>query len=186
MVLEQRIGRLDRPRHESDNEPIEVRYFLNLDLIEAELQLKKKIEARLEATYGNAAFDDEILPGYFELIEKMRQLRAERVNAAEIAREVDALVEELAATRPAEVSSNGAEARRVALEQKPVLGYPVPDSLPHLSVTPGTSGSGRIECAAQVEFQALDNKDQSDRRVATCLAGRKDRHFWHGRPARYC
>ena len=27
MVLEQRIGRLDRPRHESDNEPIEVRYF---------------------------------------------------------------------------------------------------------------------------------------------------------------
>jgi hypothetical protein len=106
MVLEQRIGRLDRPRHESDNEPIEVRYFLNLDLIEAELQLKKKIDARLEATYRDTAFDDEILPGYFELIEKMRQLRAERADAAEIAREVDAR-EELAATCPADVSGNG-------------------------------------------------------------------------------
>lgn len=123
MVLEQRIGRLDRPRHESDNEPIEVRYFLNLDLIEAELQLKKKIEARLEATYRDTAFDDEILPGYFELIEKMHQLRAERADATEIAREVDALVEELAATRPAEVGSNGAEARRVALERLPEKQY---------------------------------------------------------------
>jgi hypothetical protein len=161
MVLEQRIGRLDRPRHESDNEPIEIRYFLNLDLIEAELQLKKKIEARLEATYRDTAFDDEILPGYFELIEKMRQLRAERADAAEIAREVDALVEELAATRPAEVSSNGAEARRVALERlrETCAGMPVLDPLPPLSVTLGTSGSGRIECAAQVEFQALDNNE---------------------------
>jgi hypothetical protein len=60
MVLEQRIGRLDRPRHESDNEPIEIRYFLNLDLIEAELELKKRIDARLEATYRDTAFDDEI------------------------------------------------------------------------------------------------------------------------------
>src|SRR6516165_4084856 len=92
-VLVQRIGRLDRPRHESDNEPIEIRYFLNLDLIEAELQLKKKIDARLEATYRDTAFDDEILPVYFELIEKMCQLRAERADATEIAREVDALVE---------------------------------------------------------------------------------------------
>ncbi|HYO91224.1 MAG TPA: DEAD/DEAH box helicase, partial [Pyrinomonadaceae bacterium] len=38
MVLEQRIGRLDRPRHETDDQPIEIRYFLNLDLIEAELE----------------------------------------------------------------------------------------------------------------------------------------------------
>jgi hypothetical protein len=34
---------------------------------------------------------------------------------------------------------------------------PLPDPLPPLSITLGTSGSNRIECAAQVEFQALDN-----------------------------
>src|SRR5439155_20979553 len=117
MVLEQRIGRLDRPRHQSDDAPIEIRYFLNLDLIEAELKLKKAIDARLEATYRDTAFDDEILPGYFELIETMRKLRQSRADANEIAREVDALLQELASARPHEVTDIGVEARRNALNK---------------------------------------------------------------------
>jgi hypothetical protein len=162
MVLEQRIGRLDRPRHESDAEPIEIRYFLNLDLIEAELQLKKRIDARLEAAYRDTAFDDEILPGYFELIERMRRLRAERANAAEIAKEVDALIEELAAARPAEVHGAGVDSRRMALERlrDACAGVPIPDPPPLLVVTVGTSDNNQPECAAQVEFQALDNNER--------------------------
>src|SRR5258705_3184415 len=117
MVLEQRIGRLDRPRHESDNEPIEIRYFLNLDLFEAELQLKKTIDARLEATYRDTAFDDEILPGYFELIEAMSKLRKARTGADEIAREVDALLEELTAAQPPDVADLSTESRRDALNR---------------------------------------------------------------------
>jgi hypothetical protein len=162
MILEQRIGRLDRPRHESDAEPIEIRYFLNLDLIEAELQLKKRIDARLEATYRDTAFDDEILPGYFELIERMRRLRAERASAAEIANEVDALIEELASTRPLEVNGANVESRRMALERlrEACVGVSIPAPTPPLVVTVGSSDNGQTDCAAQVEFQALDNNER--------------------------
>jgi hypothetical protein len=163
MVLEQRIGRLDRPRHESDHEPIEIRYFLNLDLIEAELELKKRIDARLEATYRDTAFDDEIMPGYFELIEKMRKLRAKQAHGDAIAKEVDALIEELAAARPAGVATVGVDGRRNAIERlrgkcEDVV---VPEPVPPLIVTTGLSVNSAVECAAQVEFQALDNNGRT-------------------------
>jgi hypothetical protein len=163
MVLEQRIGRLDRPRHESDNEPIEIRYFLNLDLIEAELELKKRIDARLEATYRDTAFDDEIMPGYFELIEKMRKLRAEKAHADEIAREVDALIEELAAARPGGVTPVGVDGRRNAIERlrENCKDAVVPEPVPPLVVTAGVSANSAVACAAQVEFQALDNNGRA-------------------------
>ncbi len=70
MLHEQRIGRIDRPRHSSDSAPLDIFYFLNLDLIESEIKLRETIEKRLAATYRDTAFDDEILPGYFEMIEQ--------------------------------------------------------------------------------------------------------------------
>jgi hypothetical protein len=160
MMLEQRIGRLDRPRHETDSEPIEVRYFVNLDLIETELELRKRIDARLEGTYRDTAFDDEILPGYFEVIERMRKLRAERADGTEIAREVDVLIAELASARPTDVpSARSVEDRRAALNRLQAACAHVAelDPVPPLVVTLGTSESVQPEAAAQVEFQALDN-----------------------------
>ena len=161
MVLEQRIGRLDRPRHESDDAPIEIRYFLNLDLIEAELKLKKTIDARLEATYRDTAFDDEILPGYFDLIEAMRKLRKGRADADEIAREVDALLQELATARPAEVSDVSIESRRDALNRlrDAVAGISLAESLPTMALTLGLGDGDAPEVVAEIECQAFDNND---------------------------
>jgi hypothetical protein len=159
MVLEQRIGRLDRPRHETDDQPIEIRYFLNLDLIEAELELKKRIDARLAATYQDTAFDDEILPGYFELIEAMRRLRASRATETVIAHEVDAMLEELAAARPPEVGDLNVEMRRRALERlgEAVSGHELSEPVPPLVVTAGRAEDGGAEMAAELEFEMFDN-----------------------------
>jgi hypothetical protein len=161
MVLEQRIGRLDRPRHESDDSPIESRFFLNLDLIEAELELKKRIDARLAATYQDTAFDDEILPGYFELIETMRRLRASRANKNEIAKEVEAMLEDLAVVRPPDIVDIDVESRRSALERlrDETSEYFLPEPVPPLVLAVGATGEadGRAELSAQIELKAFDN-----------------------------
>jgi hypothetical protein len=179
MVLEQRIGRLDRPRHERDDAPIEIRYFLNLDLIEAELKLKKTIDARLEATYRDTAFDDEILPGYFDLIEAMRKLRKGRADADEIACEVDALLQELATARPAEVSDVSMESRRDALNRlrDAVTGLSLPESLPPTALTVGLGDGDAPELAAEIECQPFDNNDAKIGRATQhliCLRFTKD------------
>jgi hypothetical protein len=159
MVLEQRIGRLDRPRHETDDSPIEIRYFVNLDLIEAELDLKKRIDARLAATYQDTAFDDEILPGYFELIETMRRLRASRANDTVIAEEVEAMLEEFAAARPLGVGDLNVESRRLALGRlgDAVAGYEPPEPKPPLVVTAGQAENDTTEIAVELQFVSFDN-----------------------------
>src|SRR5579883_1037848 len=96
MQHEQRIGRIDRPRHKKDSEPLDIYYFLNLDLIEAELALRKTLEERLTSTYQDTAFDDEIFPGYFEMIEQFSRLRKEKQNDLAYIAEADALLEEIA------------------------------------------------------------------------------------------
>lgn len=157
MVLEQRIGRLDRPRHAEDNAPIEIYYFLNLDLIEAELKLKERLEARLEATYRDTAFDDEILPGYFELIEHYRRLRMERANDNNYAPEADVLLEELASARPRSPGAGTLEADRAALE-KLLHAFPHAhtNSAQNLILTLGKSTGGAVELAAEYELQRFD------------------------------
>ena len=161
MVLEQRIGRLDRPRHETDDTPIEIRYFVNLDLIEAELELKKKIDARLSATYQDTAFDDEILPGYFELIETMQRVRASRANKNDIAREVEAMLEELAVARPPDIVDTDVDSRRRALERlrEETSEHLLPEPVPPLVITFIITGEtdNRAELSAQIELQAFDN-----------------------------
>lgn len=157
MVLEQRIGRLDRPRHAEDNAPIEIYYFLNLDVIEAELKLNERLHARLEATYRDTAFDDEILPGYFELIEHYARLRKERAEENSYAPEADVLLEELAAARPRAPGAGTLEADRAALE-KLLHAFPEKKGIAHpdLIVTVGNATSGAAELAAEYEVQRFD------------------------------
>jgi len=103
MQHEQRIGRIDRPRHKEDSEPLDIYYFLNLDLIEAELTLRKTLEERLTSTYQDTAFDDEIFPGYFDMIEQFSRLRKEKASELAYIAEADTLLEEIAerSARPA-------------------------------------------------------------------------------------
>jgi len=119
MQHEQRIGRIDRPRHTDDSAPLDIYYFLNLDLIEAELQLRGTLEKRLLSTYQDTAFDDEILPGYFEMIEQLRKLRREQGTDNAYVAEADAILEEIAerSASPLEERSNHDESERAALLQ---------------------------------------------------------------------
>jgi Helicase conserved C-terminal domain len=117
MVHEQRIGRIDRPRHSDDSAPMDIFYFLNLDLIESELRLQETLEKRLTATYRDTAFDDEILPGYFEMIEQFCKLRKERAEDQTYIADADALLEEIAerSAKPPEASALDSELEREAL-----------------------------------------------------------------------
>jgi superfamily II DNA/RNA helicase len=117
MMHEQRIGRIDRPRHNDDSAPLDIFYFLNLDLIESELRLRETLEKRLADTYRDTAFDEEILPGYFEMIEQFNKLRKERAEDNIYVAEADALLEEIAerSATPLEVSTLDHELESEAL-----------------------------------------------------------------------
>ena len=143
MLHEQRIGRIDRPRHLSDSAPLDIFYFLNLDLIESELRLRETIEKRLTATYKDTAFDDEILPGYFEMIEQFSRLRREQGKDQVYASEVNAILEDIAerSAQPPEVSLLNVEVEREALLRlqnaaKPLeeWGWETPNSRPLVSI----------------------------------------------------
>lgn len=118
MQHEQRIGRIDRPRHSDDSAPLDIYYFLNVDLIESELRLRATIEKRLTATYQDTAFDDEILPGYFDMIEQFSKLRKEEQGVSNTyVAEANAILEEIAerGVHPPEVATLGNELERKAL-----------------------------------------------------------------------
>lgn len=115
MQHEQRIGRIDRPRHKEDSELLDIYYFLNLELIEAELALRQTIEERLTSTYQDTAFDDEIFPGYFEMIEQFSRLRKEKQNDLAYIAEADLLLEEIAERSARPSDDGGAESE---LERK--------------------------------------------------------------------
>jgi Helicase conserved C-terminal domain/SNF2-related domain len=117
MMHEQRIGRIDRPRHSDDFAPLDIFYFLNLDLIESELRLRETIEKRLTATYRDTAFDDEILPGYFDMIEQFSRLRKEQAEDKIYVAEADAILEDIAerSATPPDVVVLDTELEREAL-----------------------------------------------------------------------
>ncbi len=117
MMHEQRIGRIDRPRHSDDSTPLDIFYFLNLDLIESELRLRETIEKRLAATYRDTAFDDEILPGYFDMIEQFSRLRKEQAEDKIYVAEADAILEDIAerSATPPDVVVFNTELEREAL-----------------------------------------------------------------------
>lgn len=117
MLHEQRIGRIDRPRHSSDSTPLDIIYFLNLDLIESEIKLRETIEKRLADTYRDTAFDDEILPGYFDMIERFSQMRRKQGLDKVYAGEVNAILEGIAdrSARPPDLPFADSELEREAL-----------------------------------------------------------------------
>ncbi len=117
MQHEQRIGRIDRPRHKDDSAPLDIYYFLHFDLIESELQLRKTLEKRLTAAYQDTAFDNEILPGYFDMIEQFSKLRREHDTTSTYVTEANAILEEIAerAVQPSEITTLQEELERKAL-----------------------------------------------------------------------
>ena len=175
MLHEQRIGRIDRPRHSSDGAPLDIFYLLNLDLIEAELKLRETIEKRLAGTYQDTAFDDEILPGYFEMIEHFRRLRREQPASALYVDEANELLELLAerSARPPETTIPNDELEREALRRLQEAASHFPDqslsTAQHLLITMGRiplynhlhilrSNPTHMELLAETAFQPVDQQ----------------------------
>jgi hypothetical protein len=175
MQHEQRIGRIDRPRHKEDSEPLDIYYFLNLDLIEAELALRKTLEERLVSTYQDTAFDDEIFPGYFDMIEQFSRLRKEEKPDLTYIAEADVLLEEIAerSARPSadvaaeneresavlhrlqELAKSYIPAEELVLNQQLVNIGRVPSYDWHASLS-GTRPDAAL--VAEIRFQTLDQQ----------------------------
>lgn len=75
MNLEQRIGRIDRPREEDDEGVIEIVTFPSMPVIESELQLSTRLKTKLEGIYQDTKFDDLILPEYQEFLNEVLKKR---------------------------------------------------------------------------------------------------------------
>ena len=179
MLHEQRIGRIDRPRHSSDSTPLDIFYFLNLDLIESEIKLRETIEKRLAATYRDTSFDDEILPGYFDMIEQFSRLRREQGLDKIYMGEVNAMLEEIAerSARPSEVPLLNNELELAALLRlqdfaKDMIDLRQEPAIDHLLVSIGQiplfnqnkllrSDIPEAALVAEVEFQPEDQQHRA-------------------------
>lgn len=75
MVLEQRIGRIDRPREENQPGEINIITFPSMPVIEAELKMTERLKAKLEGIYEDTKFDDLVLPQYREFLENVLKKR---------------------------------------------------------------------------------------------------------------
>lgn len=88
MVLEQRIGRIDRPRQTNDAHDIHIYTFPSNPVIEAELKMTERLRHKLEGILQDTRFDDLVMPEYAEYL---RQVLTERGEA--VKRMVDATVD---------------------------------------------------------------------------------------------
>ena len=162
MQHEQRIGRIDRPRHHSDNTPLDIVYFLNTGIIESELQLHTKLAQRLEGVYHDTSFDDEIMPGYFEMIERFRAMRAESASA--LVSDADDVLSDIAdrSARPDQPVQLDNEVERAALYtlQQQAAAHPVSSNMPDVAVTlgriPFAPTMPHAAIALEVCFQPVD------------------------------
>jgi superfamily II DNA or RNA helicase/HKD family nuclease len=76
MNLEQRIGRIDRPREEDLQGEISVLTFPSIPVIESELKLSERLKQKLEGIYQDTKFDDLVLPEYRDFLQKVLKQRA--------------------------------------------------------------------------------------------------------------
>lgn len=82
MNLEQRIGRIDRPRQDGQVSEIKIYSFPSMPVIEAELKMTERLQKKLEGIYKDTQFDDLILPEYREFLQKILQNR--QVNSQNV------------------------------------------------------------------------------------------------------
>ena len=62
MNLEQRIGRIDRPRSDGQVPVVDIYTFPSMPVIEAELKMMERLKRKLEGIYQDTQFDDSVLP----------------------------------------------------------------------------------------------------------------------------
>lgn len=81
MVLEQRIGRIDRPRQDGQVRFIDIYTFPSMPVIEAELKMIERLKRKLEGIFTDTRFDDLVLPEYEEFLRKTLRSRKDSGQA---------------------------------------------------------------------------------------------------------
>mgnify|MGYP003773415873 CR=1 FL=1 len=82
MVLEQRIGRIDRPRHDGQS-IIKIYTFPSMPVIEAELKMTERLRLKLQGIFNDTQFDDLVLPEYEDYLKSVLSKRKETEQALE-------------------------------------------------------------------------------------------------------
>ena len=71
MQLEQRIGRIDRPREYGQVEQIDIYTFPTYSAIESILKMTQRLGEKMKGIYSDTEFDDFVLPEYREYAEAL-------------------------------------------------------------------------------------------------------------------
>lgn len=73
MILEQRIGRIDRPRSNDQVKDIYIYTFPVYDAIEAELKMTERLGIKMDGVLADTQFDDIVLPEYKDYLKRVKQ-----------------------------------------------------------------------------------------------------------------
>lgn len=73
MILEQRIGRIDRPRPNEKVNNIYIYTFPVYDAIEAELKMTERLGKKIARVISDTQFDDIVLPEYVSYLENTKK-----------------------------------------------------------------------------------------------------------------
>ncbi|MCW0996779.1 helicase-related protein [Streptococcus anginosus] len=80
MVLEQRIGRIDRPRQDSSVNNIFVYTFPVYEAIDVELQMSERLGKKMAGVMSDTEFDDIVLPEYTSYLEDVKRDKGKAVQ----------------------------------------------------------------------------------------------------------
>lgn len=91
MNVEQRIGRIDRPRRDGQVNEVFILSFPSLAAIQAELQLVERLGQKIKGIYQDTAFDELVMPEYRHYLEEAA--RNGKVTGSMVSKMVDEVVD---------------------------------------------------------------------------------------------
>ena len=80
MILEQRIGRIDRPRQNTEVNEIYIYTFPVYEAIDVELKMSERLGKKMAGVLSDTEFDDMVLPEYTSYLEDVKSKKGEAIR----------------------------------------------------------------------------------------------------------
>ena len=80
MILEQRIGRIDRPRQDTEVNEIYIYTFPVYEAIDVELKMSERLGKKIAGVLSDTEFDDMVLPEYTSYLEDVKSKKGEAIR----------------------------------------------------------------------------------------------------------
>ncbi|MCK9222063.1 MAG: phospholipase D-like domain-containing protein [Limnochordia bacterium] len=158
MNLEQRIGRIDRPRSDGQVPEVDIYTFPSMPVIESELKMMERLKRKLEGIYQDTFFDDLVLPHYQEFLRGV--LRNRKAKSADIEKMIEnTVVDSIVRVGADEHSIDYREAQkrmRKAIEEASLIKSPVQ---PYVIDNVSLSKSGGITVVVQIILRDVNGRD---------------------------